>query len=98
MTTEAAVPELSVVIPIHNEEGTVAELHKRLTAALVEGCSYEIVFVDDRSTDDSWPRLVGLASDDPSVRLLRLSRNFGHQLAITAGLEAARGRAVVMMD
>jgi dolichol-phosphate mannosyltransferase len=59
---------------------------------------YEIVLVDDGSTDASWDRMLALAPSDPHLRLVRLSRNFGHQAALTAGLEAARGDAVVLID
>ena len=59
---------------------------------------YELVFVDDRSSDGSWEALRGLARTDPHVRLLRLSRNFGHQIALTAGLELARGDVIVSTD
>jgi len=91
-------PVLSVVAPVFNEHGTLAELHRRLTAALATLGSYEIVLVDDGSTDGSWDALLGLAARDPCVRLLKLSRNFGHQAALSAGLDAARGDAVVLMD
>jgi dolichol-phosphate mannosyltransferase len=91
-------PVLSVVAPVFNEHGTLAELHRRLTAALATLGSYEIVLVDDGSTDGSWDALLGLAARDPRVRLLKLSRNFGHQAALSAGLDAARGDAVVLMD
>lgn len=89
---------ISVVLPVHNEAGTLTELHRRLTAALATVDAYEIVLVDDGSTDDSWFQLVELAKDDFHVQLLRLSRNFGHQAALTAGLDAARGDAVIVMD
>jgi dolichol-phosphate mannosyltransferase len=91
-------PVLSVVAPVFNEHGTLDELHRRLTAALAALDSYEIVLVDDGSTDGSWDTLLGLAAGDPRIRLLKLSRNFGHQAALSAGLDAARGDAVVLMD
>jgi dolichol-phosphate mannosyltransferase len=90
-------PLLSVVVPIYNEVETIPELHRRLVNAL-EGDDFELVLVDDRSTDGSWDELRAVAAKDPRVRLLRLSRNFGHQVAITAGLDAARGAAIVLMD
>jgi polyisoprenyl-phosphate glycosyltransferase len=89
---------ISVVLPVHNEAGTLPELHRRLTGALERLGPYEIVLVDDGSTDDSWVHLMELAKNDAHVELLRLSRNFGHQAALTAGLDAARGEAVIVMD
>src|SRR5262245_51892140 len=62
------------------------------------GVSYEIVFVDDRSPDGAWRTLVELAAADPTVRLVRLSRNWGQHAAVTAGLTASRGRWTVVMD
>ena len=93
-----APPLLSVVIPILNEEPLVGRLHERVTAAVAPLGAYELVVVDDGSTDGTWSRLVELAAADPHLRLVRLSRNFGHQIALTAGLEVARGDAVVTMD
>ncbi len=89
---------LSVVVPIFNESESVGELHARLTAAVSPLGSYELVLVDDGSSDGTWERLAAIAADDPHVRLVRLSRNFGHQVALTAGVDAARGDAVVTMD
>jgi len=88
---------LSVVAPLHDEENAVAELHARLTDAL-QGIPYELVLVDDGSRDGTPAALARLASDDDRVKVVRLSRNFGHQAAITAGLDHARGDVVVMMD
>lgn len=90
-------PVLSVVVPIYNEVETIAELHRRVATALEE-LDFELVLVDDRSSDGSWDELRVVAAKDPRVRLVRLSRNFGHQVAITAGLDAARGEAIVLMD
>jgi dolichol-phosphate mannosyltransferase len=92
-------PEISVVVPLYNEEENAAELHRRLTAALGGmGVSYELVFVNDGSRDAT-PRLVeDLRRDDPHLTTIHLSRNFGHQAAISAGLDHARGRAVMLMD
>jgi glycosyltransferase involved in cell wall biosynthesis len=92
-------PELSVVLPVCNEEENILPLYERLTAVLdAEGVSSEIIFVDDGSTDGSTALLHGLAVDDPRVRLVELARNFGHQVAISAGLDFAQGEAVIVMD
>ena len=88
---------LSVVAPVYNEEGTIEEFYSRVRAAL-EGLNFELVLVDDGSTDSSAAILERLAESDPRVRLVYLSRNFGHQTALTAGLDHARGDAVVMLD
>jgi polyisoprenyl-phosphate glycosyltransferase len=89
---------LSIVAPIYNERESVEELWRRLTPALATLGPYEIVLVDDGSTDGTWETLRELAARDEHLRLLRLSRNFGHQIALTAGLDAARGEAVVLID
>jgi polyisoprenyl-phosphate glycosyltransferase len=88
---------LSVVAPVYNEEATIEEFYARVCAAL-NGLRFELVLVDDGSTDGSEIELRKLASNDPRVRLVQLSRNFGHQTALTAGLDHARGDAVVMLD
>jgi polyisoprenyl-phosphate glycosyltransferase len=89
---------LSVVAPVYNERDSVEELWRRLSLALADLGDYEILLVDDGSTDGSWEALRGLAARDERLRLLKLSRNFGHQVALTAGLDAARGDAVVLID
>jgi glycosyltransferase involved in cell wall biosynthesis len=88
---------LSVVAPMLNEEGLAAEFCARAAAAL-EGLPYELVVVDDGSTDGTAAILDQLAERDPRIRVLHLSRPFGHQMALTAGLDHARGDAVVMID
>ena len=88
---------LSVVAPVYNEEATLEEFYNQVCAAL-EGVPLELVLVDDGSRDGSSAILARLASHDPRVRVVSLSRNFGHQTALTAGLDHARGNAVVMMD
>jgi glycosyltransferase involved in cell wall biosynthesis len=94
----ATGPLVSIVVPIYNEAAVLDELCRRLQAALSDVAQHEIVVVDDGSTDGSWDLLCALAARDPKMRVARLSRNFGHQIAITAGLDLARGDAVVMMD
>jgi polyisoprenyl-phosphate glycosyltransferase len=88
---------LSVVAPMYNEEATAAAFCERVFSAL-EGVPLELVLVDDGSSDGTAKIIDDLAASDPRVRVVRLSRNFGHQTAITAGLDHARGDAVVMID
>ena len=92
-------PKLSFVIPIWNEQEVLPELHRRLTAVAdsLPGTS-EIIFVDDYSTDGSREQLLDLREKDRRVTVVRLSRNFGHQLALSAGLDYADGDAVITMD
>lgn len=90
---------ISVVVPIYNEAPIIPELHRRLTAVLAGVAdSYELVFVNDGSRDASLDLLRHLVTSDPHARLVDLSRNFGHQIAITAGMDMARGDAVVVID
>src|SRR5436190_11604593 len=91
---------LSVVIPCFNEELVLRAAHQRLSQAVsaIEGFAYELIFVDDGSRDDTFEILAELQSHDPHTRVLKLSRNFGHQIAVTAGLEAATGNVVVVID
>jgi dolichol-phosphate mannosyltransferase len=92
-------PVLSIVIPLLNEEEVLEQTYSVLTRHLEElGETYEIVFVDDGSTDRSRAILTAKAMSDPRVRVVALSRNFGHEMATTAGLHHARGQAVVIMD
>jgi len=91
--------ELSVVIAVYGCRDCLWRLYERLCASLASVTdSFEIVFVDDRSPDNSWEVLAELASRDPHVRALRLSRNFGEDAAITAGLSRSRGAWTVVMD
>jgi dolichol-phosphate mannosyltransferase len=95
----ATAPTLTVVLPVYNEEALLPELHRRLLAALAPlALPYEILYVDDGSSDRSLEVVTGLAREDSRVGVLSLSRNFGHQMALTAGLDHARGEAVVLMD
>lgn len=90
---------LSVVVPVYNERGNVQLLHAALTREFARlGCDYELIFVDDGSRDGSLEVLREMHAGDPHVRVISLSRNFGHQSALTAGLESASGDAVISMD
>jgi glycosyltransferase involved in cell wall biosynthesis len=92
-------PTLSVVVPIFNEEETIDELHQRLQAFFARlGESWEVVFVDDGSVDRSLSMLRSLTASEPRYRVVSFGRNFGHQIAITAGVDYAEGQAVVVMD
>src|SRR5947208_1460388 len=94
---ERAVRLVSVVVPMYDEEAVVETLYDRVRNAL-EGLDFELIAVDDASTDAT-PRLLdSIADADPRVKVLHLTRSFGHQAALTAGLEHASGDVVVMMD
>lgn len=95
----STVPVLSVVLPVYNEETIIPELYHRIIQALGGLCeSYEVVFVNDGSKDRSLQLLYDLAAQDRRVKVVNFSRNFGHQVAITAGLDYSRGQAVIVMD
>lgn len=91
---------LSVVVPSYNEETVLLETHRRLSAALqaLEGLNHEIIYVDDGSGDGTFDILKDLCSEDDHVKVIRFSRNFGHQMAVSAGIEHATGDAVVLID
>jgi glycosyltransferase involved in cell wall biosynthesis len=92
-------PELSIVIPVRNEAPCLAELHTELTETLGSwGRSYEIIIVDDGSTDDSFGILAALQAVDPRLRVIRFRRNFGQTAAFAAGFDYARGRVIVTSD
>jgi polyisoprenyl-phosphate glycosyltransferase len=93
------MPTYSLVIPADNEEGVVAELVARLGEVMdsLDG-DVEAILVDDGSTDRTWPMLQAAAEEDPRIRLVRLSRNFGHQIALTAGVDVSSGDAVIVLD
>jgi dolichol-phosphate mannosyltransferase len=91
---------LSVVVPVYGSAGILPETHRRLTKALasLEGFEYEIVYVNDGSPDNAAEVLEAIVSEDDRARLVSLSRNFGHQAAITAGLDHVVGDVVVIID
>jgi dolichol-phosphate mannosyltransferase len=91
--------DLSVIIPIYNEEMNLVPMNNRIIAALSPlGIQYEIVYVNDGSKDNSLPIITGLSEENASVKYIDFSRNFGHQIAISAGLEHAVGERIVIMD
>jgi polyisoprenyl-phosphate glycosyltransferase len=91
---------LSVVVPCYNEEAVISELHRRVTASCRDllGQDYELVMVNDGSSDRTWAKLQALAENDSRVVAINLSRNHGHQLALSAGLSLARGERVLVID
>ena len=92
-------PELSIVIPVRNESPNIKPLYDELTTTLVRGGrSYEIIVIDDGSTDDTFAQLESLQSRDPHLRVIRFRRNFGQTAAFAAGFAFARGRLVVTAD
>ena len=98
-TGEQVMPTYSLVIPVYNEEQTLPELQRRITdiMAQMDGDA-EVVLVDDGSSDGSYAMMVELSRRDERFKVVRFSRNFGHQIAVTAGLDYARGQAVIVMD
>ena len=91
--------QYAVVIPMFNEQENIAELYQRLTAVMQGlGGSYQIILVDDGSTDQSFSMMKALHEQDSRVKVVNLSRNFGHHLALTAGIDYANGDAVILMD
>ena len=93
-------PLVSIVVPCFNEEEAIAETHRRLAALAMDrpGERFEFVFVDDGSRDRTLELLRGIADSDQRVRVVSFARNFGHQLAVTAGIDHAQGDAVVLID
>jgi dolichol-phosphate mannosyltransferase len=106
MNMQNTCPLFSVVIPIYNEEENILELYRRLTAVLKKLCHdegqasavYEIIMVDDGSTDNSWRLIRELHEKDPMVKGINFSRNFGHHIAVLAGIDHLTGEYVILMD
>jgi len=98
-TTEESAPEISLVLPVYNEEENLAPLHEKLLRALAElALPYEILYVDDGSRDRSFAILSELAAADPQVKVIRFRRNFGQTAAMAAGMKSARGRVIIPLD
>jgi len=93
----AGEPEISIVLPAHNEAGNISAIAAAIAQAMALAGSYEIVFVDDGSTDGTLAA-IRAAARDPAVRYVSFTRNFGHQAALRAGMRHARGHAVIVMD
>lgn len=99
LATPESPGSLSVVVPVYNEAAVLPELHRRLSAALdALNAPAEIIYVDDGSRDESGTMLMELQASDPRVALVALSRNFGKEVAMTAGIDHAQGDAVIVMD
>jgi dolichol-phosphate mannosyltransferase len=99
MSGEEAL-SLSAVVPCYNEEQSIDELHRRLggACAAAVGDDYEIVLIDDGSKDLTWQKMQALAKRDPHIVAVKLSRNHGHQLALSAGLDVCRGDRILIID
>ena len=91
---------LSIIVPCFNEQECLSTLHQRLTASAraAVGDDYELVLVNDGSKDRTWATMLELAASDPHLVAINLSRNHGHQLALTAGLDLARGQTILIID
>src|SRR6266516_4174376 len=99
MNTASRSPLISIVVPLYNEGSYVSALLSDLKAGSEQtGCSFEVILVDDGSPDDTWGKIKAEARTLSNLRAVRLSRNFGKELALCAGLERARGDAVIVMD
>src|SRR4051794_23529464 len=93
----AGAPDISIVLPAHNEAGNISAIAAVIARAAALAGSYEIVFVDDGSIDGTLAAIRS-AARDPAIRYVSFTRNFGHQAALRAGMRHARGRAIVVMD
>ena len=92
-------PLISVIVPVYNEEVVINEMYSRLTKVLETGeINFEIIFINDGSTDHTFSVLKQLCDQDKRIKLISFSRNFGHQIAITAGMDRSSGKAVVVID
>jgi polyisoprenyl-phosphate glycosyltransferase len=92
-------PEISIVVPLYNEEKNIRLMYDRLVSSILKITSnFEIIYVNDGSKDNSFLELVKLSKEDERVKYISFSRNFGHQIAVTAGLDYSKGAAVVIID
>ena len=92
-------PEISIVVPLYNEEKNIRLMYDRLVSSILKITSnFEIIYVNDGSKDNSFLELVKLSKEDERVKYINFSRNFGHQIAVTAGLDYSKGAAVVIID
>lgn len=99
MNTMASQIDLSIVVPIFNEELIIDELQRRMTAAAAQITdNYEVIFVNDGSKDTSLEKLKAIAAAHPKIKYISFSRNFGHQIAVTAGMDYAKGEAIITID
>lgn len=90
---------LSVLVPVYNESAVLREFHQQLREVmLATGCAYEVIYVDDGSNDGSLDALYALRDEDPCIAIIELSRNFGKEVALSAGLDHARGDATIIID
>src|SRR5215475_692661 len=97
--SEAEAPSYSVVVPFHNEEESVRELHQRLSEVMSGRFEpVEFIFIDDHSTDRTMAALKEIAGDDPRVVVIRLKRNYGQTVALAAGFDYAEGDVIISMD
>ena len=96
--SEKNAPDVSVVVPLLDEQDNLAEMYEQITKALNTRYSYEILFVDDGSTDNSFELLKGFHTQDDRVRVLRFRKNFGQTAAMSAGFDHARGQIIIALD
>ena len=97
-STELAEVGISIVAPLFNEQGNIQVLYQQLTQTLEDKYNYELIFVDDGSTDSSFTVLTQLQKADPKVRVIRFRKNFGQTAALSAGFDHARGKIIVAID
>ncbi|MDP4177502.1 MAG: glycosyltransferase, partial [Bacillota bacterium] len=89
----------SVIVPLYNEELVLGESYRRMKEVMDStNESYEIIYINDGSRDTTFEKVEKICLEDPNVKLINFSRNFGHQMAITAGMDYASGNAIVIID